>query len=107
LWLLWQAVTGQTRWDDPQNELIISGGPIGGITAYPGTGKSTVVTLSPMTFSVVDSNGGGYFGPYLKFAGWDALEIQGKADEDVIIYIDGDSGRATIEKPRLKRWIPT
>jgi aldehyde:ferredoxin oxidoreductase len=102
LWLLWNAVTGDTRWNDPENELVISGGPIGGITAYPGTGKATVVTISPLTHSVVDSNGGGYFGPYLKFAGWDALEIQGKADQDVIIFIDGDNGRATVETAPLE-----
>ncbi len=98
LWLLWNAVDGGTKWDDPQNELVIAGGPIGGITAYPGSGKSTVVTISPLTGSVIDSNVGGYFGPYLKFAGWDALEIQGKAEKDVIIVIDGDQGRVTIEE---------
>ena len=75
LWLLWNAVSGSTRWDDPENELVFANGPIGGISAYPGTGKSTVVTISPLTGTVIDSNGGGYFGPYLKFAGWDALEI--------------------------------
>jgi aldehyde:ferredoxin oxidoreductase len=32
---------------------------------------------------------GGHFGPFLKFAGFDALEIQGKADHDIIIFIDG------------------
>lgn len=63
LWLLWNAITEKTRWDDPENEIIIAGGPIGGITAYPGSGKSTVVTLSPLTSIPVDSNGGGYFGP--------------------------------------------
>ncbi len=51
---------------------------------------------------MVDSNGGGYFGPYLKFAGWDAIEIQGKADRDVIVYIDGDSGKVTIEEAPLE-----
>ena len=102
LWLLWNATSSSTRWNDPENELVIAGGPIGGITAYPGTGKATVVTISPLTHSIIDSNGGGYFGPYLKFAGWDALEIQGKAKEDVIVYIDGDSGRVTIEAAPLE-----
>ena len=102
LWLLWNAVTGKTRWNDPENELVLAGGPIGGITAYPGTGKATAVTISPLTHSVVDSNGGGYFGPYLKFTGWDALEIQGKAEADVIIYINGDDGRVTIETAPLE-----
>src|SRR5690606_10092516 len=102
LWLLWNAVTPETRWDDPENEIVIAGGPIGGITAYPGSGKSTVVTVSPLTGSVIDSNAGGYFGPYLKFAGWDALEIQGIAEQDVIIVIDGDEGRVTIEAAPLE-----
>ncbi len=44
LWLLWNGTTPQTKWDDPENELVLSMGPIGGITAYPGTGKSTVVS---------------------------------------------------------------
>ena len=102
LWLLWNAVTSETTWDAPENEIVIAGGPIGGITAYPGTGKSTVVTVSPLTGSVIDSNGGGYFGPYLKFAGWDALEIQGIAERDVVIVIDGDEGRVTIEEAPLE-----
>jgi aldehyde:ferredoxin oxidoreductase len=102
LWLLWNAVNAQTRWDSPENELIIAGGPIGGITAYPGSGKCTVVTISPMTNVPIDSNGGAYFGPYLKFSGWDALEIQGKAKTDVVIYIDGDEGIVRIEEAPLE-----
>ena len=88
--------------DDPENELCIASGPIGGITAYPGSGKSTVVTISPQTGVPIDSNGGGYFGPYLKFSGWDALEIQGKAETDVIVYIDGDEGVVRIEAAPLE-----
>ena len=102
LWLLWDSVKDGTKWNDPENELVIAGGPIGGITAYPGTGKCTVVTISPTTFSVIDSNAGGYFGPYLKFAGFDALEVQGKAATDVIIVIDGDEGTIRIEEAPLE-----
>ncbi|NPV43804.1 MAG: aldehyde:ferredoxin oxidoreductase [Firmicutes bacterium] len=98
LWYLWNAVTGSTKWNDPENEIIISTGPIGGTTQYPGAGKSLVVSLSPTTGTVVDSNVGGYFGPLLKFAGWDAIEIQGKAEKDVIVFIDGNNGKVTIEE---------
>ena len=87
--LLWDGTKPDTRWDDPENEIIISSGPIGGITQYSGTGKSLVVTISPQTDSVMDSNVGGFFGPFLKFSGFDALEIQGKAEKDVIVFIDG------------------
>ncbi len=102
LWYLWNAITPETKWTDPENEIIISCGPIGGITQYPGSGKSLVVTLSPLTGMPIDSNVGGYFGPLLKFSGWDALEIQGKADKDVIIYIDGNEGIVRIEEAPLE-----
>ena len=89
LWLLWQAVQDETKWDSPENEIVISSGPLGGITQYPGTGKSLVVSISPTTEVVIDSNVGGYYGPYLKFAGWDAIELQGIADKEVIVFVDG------------------
>ncbi len=89
LWLLWQAVNSQTKWNDPENAICISSGPMGGTPAYPGSGKSIVTTLSPTTGSVMDSNVGGYFGPYLKFSGFDALEIVGKSKGDTVVLIDG------------------
>ncbi len=96
LWLLWQAVHDATRWSDPENEIVISSGPCGGITQYPGSGKSIAATISPLTDIVIDSNAGGHFGPYLKFAGWDALELQGNATEEVIVLINGASGRVQL-----------
>ncbi|MBC7233014.1 MAG: aldehyde:ferredoxin oxidoreductase [Chloroflexi bacterium] len=96
LWLLWNAVKGTTRWNDPENEVILSSGPIGGTTVYPGSGKSIAVSLSPLTGTVMDSNVGGHFGPLLKFAGWDAIEVQGKSDKEVIIFVDGNKGLVQI-----------
>ena len=90
--LLWDAVDENTRWDSPENEINIAVGPIGGNTNYPGSGKSIVTTISPQTGIPIDCNVGGHFGPYLKFSGFDALEIQGKAKNDSIIFIDGNKG---------------
>ncbi len=98
LYLLWHATKPRTKWNDPENEIVISPGPCAGITQYSGAGKSLLVSISPQTDSVMDSNVGGYFGPYMKFAGFDALELQGKAKEDVIIIIDGPKHTVTIEK---------
>ena len=94
--LLWDGVTEKTRWNDPENEINIAVGPVGGNTNYPGSGKSLVVSLSPLTDIPIDSNVGGHFGPYLKFSGFDALELQGKAERDVIVYIDGNAGNVKI-----------
>ncbi len=100
--LLWDATRPDTRWNDPENELIIAPGPVAGITQYSGAGKSLLVSISPQTDSVMDSNVGGFFGPFLKFSGYDALELQGKAEKDVIIYIDGKEDRIEIfEDPGL------
>ncbi len=98
LWLLWNALPKDRiiKWDDEMNEICIACGPLGGTTIYPGSGKSIAVSISPLTGMVIDSNVGGYFGPYLKFSGWDAIEIQGKAKSDVVIVIDGDSGKVYI-----------
>ncbi len=96
LWLLWNGVTEKTRWNDPENEVILSSGPIGGTTSYPGSGKSIAVSLSPLTHSVMDSNVGGHYGPLLKFAGWDAIEVQGIASEEVIVFVDGNRGLVQI-----------
>jgi aldehyde:ferredoxin oxidoreductase len=90
--LLWDATSPSTKWNDPENEIVIGIGPIGGNTSYPGSGKSLVVSLSPMTGVPIDSNVGGFFGPYLKFGGWDAMEIQGKADVETIVFIDSNDG---------------
>jgi aldehyde:ferredoxin oxidoreductase len=96
--LLWDATKPDTKWNDPENEIVISPGPIAGITQYSGTGKSLVVAISPQTDIVIDSNVGGYFGPFMKFSGFDAIELQGKAKKDVIIMIDGINSRITIEE---------
>lgn len=99
--LLWDATKPETKWNDPENEIIISPGPIAGITQYSGTGKSIVVSISPTDF-VMDSNVGGFYGPFLKFCGFDAIEIQGKAKNDVIIVIDELTETIRIEEVPLE-----
>jgi aldehyde:ferredoxin oxidoreductase len=57
LWLLWNALPKNRviRWDDPENEICIACGPLGGTPVYPGSGKSIAVSISPLTGSVIDS----------------------------------------------------
>ena len=95
--LLWDAIKPSTRWDSEENELVMSSGPMNGLTQYSGFGKCLSVTVSPSTNIICDSNSGGYFAPYMKFAGFDAIELQGKAKEDVLVFIDAVEGKVTIE----------
>jgi aldehyde:ferredoxin oxidoreductase len=96
--LLWDATKPGTKWNDPENEINIASGPIGGITQYSGAGKSICVSISPQTDIPIDSNVGGFFGPFLKFSGFDAIEIQGKSDKEVIIFIDGVNHKVEINE---------
>ncbi|MHA2294873.1 MAG: aldehyde ferredoxin oxidoreductase family protein [Candidatus Hodarchaeales archaeon] len=100
LWLMWNSLPKNkiVKWNDPENEICIASGPLGGTTFYPGSGKSIVTTISPLTGQIIDSNVGGYYGPFLKFSGFDAIEIQGKSEKDVIVFINGDDGVVQIEE---------
>jgi len=91
LWLMWNSIPPRCAWNDPRNEICISSGPLGGTTLYPGAGKSIVTTVSPQTGSIIDSNVGGHFGPFLKFTGFDAVELQGRSGVPIMVVIDGDT----------------
>ena len=95
--LMWDSIGKDTKWDDEENILALNSAPMNGTTQYSGMGKCLSTTISPLTGIVCDSNAGGYFAPYMKFAGFDSLEIQGKAQEDVIVIIDGVEGKVRIE----------
>ncbi len=95
--MMWDHMGPDTRWNDPENILALNSGPMNGTTQYSGMGKALSTTVSPSTDIICDSNAGGYFAPYLKFCGFDSISIQGKAKEDVVIFIDGVEGKITIE----------
>ena len=96
LWMMWNAVSGNTKWNDPENAICISSGPLGGTPGYPGGGKSIVTSISPLTSAPIDSNVGGYFGPYKKFSGFDVIQVDGKAKKNTIIFIDGIENTITL-----------
>ena len=49
-----------------------------------------VITKSPLTGAVACSNSGGYWGPALRFAGYDYLLVEGRASEPVYLFILDD-----------------
>jgi len=100
--MLWDMVTPNTKWNDPENALVISGGPMCGTTQYPGMGKCYTVFLSPLTEQTYNSNAGGYFGPLIKFSGFDAFAVKGKSDKGIIIFVDGDKGIIQIYESDLE-----
>lgn len=69
-----------------ENKLLISVGPLNG-TLFPGAARVNFSAKSPQTGILGDSNTGGFFGPELKYAGFDQVIIEGKSDKAVYLYI--------------------
>src|SRR5512132_196610 len=73
----------------PDNLLIFSTGLLNG-TPAPSANRTVVNTFSPQTNLMSHSLFGGFFGPELKFAGYDRIVIRGKAPDLVYLYIHDD-----------------
>lgn len=73
----------------PENPVIIMTGPFTG-TLVPLTGRLCLVSKSPHTGTIFESNIGGAFGPELKYAGYDGLVIKGAASSPVYLKIVDD-----------------
>lgn len=75
---------------EPDNTLVFAPGIITG-SPLPGTARFTVAAKSPLTGGFGGSEAGGFFGPELKSAGYDAVIIKGKADKPVYLWVhDGE-----------------
>ena len=73
----------------PENKLVYITGPMTGAAA-PSTGRYMVVTKSPLTGMIASSNSGGIWGQKLKYAGWDAIIVEGAADSWKYLNIEDD-----------------
>lgn len=72
---------------DPENHMILMTGPLTG-TPVLSANNLAIVTLSNETgYTVGSSHSHGYFAPYLKFAGYDGIIIQGAAKKPVYLWI--------------------
>lgn len=86
--LYWEMVPPGIKASDPENCLICANGPVTGFPGFAGF-RWKVFAKSPLgdpeSFSYC--NLGERWGAWLKYAGYDALAVQGKADKPVYIYI--------------------
>lgn len=72
-----------------ENKLIVAVSPLTG-TPIPGTSRFSVVSKSPLNDAFGDGEAGGFFGPELKFAGYDAIIVEGKSERPCYISIIDD-----------------
>ena len=75
----------------PENIIVFAGSAVSGAPA-PGFARSCIVSKSPLTGSIANTVSGGYFGPEMKFAGFDAIVIKGKSEKPVYLWVhDGEA----------------
>lgn len=68
------------------NILVFATGPLTG-TTVPMSGHYSIITKSPLTYTIFDSNAGGHFAKSMKSAGIDALVITGRSEIPVYLSI--------------------
>ena len=77
----------------PDNVLAICAGVV---TGAPVMAASRICSnaKSPVTGGIGDAQGGGYFGPALKFSGYDAVITKGKSETPVYLFLE--NGKAEL-----------
>jgi len=87
--ILYDEVPPPVGWDHPENRLILATGPLAGLPVW-GTGGLTVVTRGALTGGATSTQANGFFGACLKYSGYDAIVLQGRAPRWVYLYIHDD-----------------
>ncbi len=73
----------------PENVLVIANGLLTGAPVSTAT-RYIVSARSPLTGGYGESEAGGFWGPELKMAGWEAIVVKGKAPKPVYLWVNGD-----------------
>ena len=84
---LYHEVPPGVAWDDPENRIIMASGPMGG-TPVAGSGTFSLVTKGPMTNLGVATQANGFWAAFIKFAGYDAVILQGQSPRWVYLHIE-------------------
>lgn len=89
--LAWEEIPRGTGAFDGENKLMIANGPLTG-TPAPTSGRVEVGGVAPQSYPEMYSHSGvgGWFGAELKYAGFDAIIIQGKANSPCYLWINDD-----------------
>jgi aldehyde:ferredoxin oxidoreductase len=74
----------------PENLLVFAASPLVG-TGVPGANRYTVAGISPLTGMYGEGEAGGWWGPELKRAGFDAVVVEGRAERPVYLWLHGGS----------------
>lgn len=88
-WLLFKEVPAGADPFGPENKIVFATGPLNG-TLVPMASKFCAAYKSPLTGGYMDSFSGSLFGVEMKYAGYDALILEGKSEKPVYVLIADD-----------------
>jgi aldehyde:ferredoxin oxidoreductase len=88
-----RLIYDEVRGVDPlssENKIVFASGPFSGVF-LPAGGKATIAAKSRATGIYGDSNVGGHLAAEMKYAGYDAIIIEGAADHPVYLFIEDEN----------------
>lgn len=99
--VLWDEVPAGTHPFAPENKIVFGAGPLCG-SGVACSGRTTIISLLPTSpfYGAGSSHMGGYFSVEMKYAGYDAIVLEGKSPKPVWIRIEDN--KVVIEDAR---WI--
>ena len=73
----------------PENKILFMTGPFTG-TLIPTASRLVVITKSPVNNAILLSHSGGSIAGEIKYAGYDAIILEGRAEKPVYVYVKDD-----------------
>lgn len=110
--IIYDEVPMETKPLDEASKFVMAVGPLTA-SGVPCSGRMNISFLSSWTkgYSILDAHMGGHIGPQMKYAGYDAIIVEGKSPTPVYLKIDDDKvsiedasalwGKGTFESNKL------
>ncbi|NWF94527.1 MAG: aldehyde ferredoxin oxidoreductase family protein [Candidatus Thorarchaeota archaeon] len=89
--ILWDRTGPKTEPLSPENVMVVGTGPLTGVLFSP-SGRCMFASKGPLTGIWAESHVGGFFGPEMKYAGFDLVLLHGRSPRPVYLFLrDGDA----------------
>lgn len=85
--ILWERTNVKTNPLSPENVLIAGTGPLTGVMFSP-SGRMMFAARGPLTGVWAESHVGGFFGPEMKYAGFDFVILNGRSKKPVYVFMN-------------------
>jgi aldehyde:ferredoxin oxidoreductase len=84
--ILWEETGPDTDPLSPENVLVLGTGPLTGVMFSP-SGRMMFAAKGPLTGVWAESHVGGFFGPEVKYAGFDFVILKGRSPKPVYLFL--------------------